>query len=31
MGPTVIGANAAKMIKEHSLTSRSKMITMVPK
>ena len=29
MGPAVIGANGVKMIKEHLLTSRSKMITMV--
>ena len=29
MGPAVIGANVAKMIKEHLLTLRSKMITMV--
>ena len=29
MGPAVIGAHVAKMIKEHLLTSRSKMITMV--
>ena len=29
MGPAVIGAHVAKMIKEHLLTSRSKIITMV--
>ena len=29
MGPAVIGANVAKMVKEQLLTSRSKMITMV--